>query len=531
MCNILIVTHAFLPDLDGGIIVAYDYANLLVDLGHKVTVLSKEYKNPIQSTKFTYIQIPNKYGEYFWMYNYGTFLKNMDLDGFDLILLNQCPSAAIAGKYFSKEQLSRTVPIIQGVEVEWVYRNVDLKSNLFYNVFLRMKHYHRKCLMSCRKIVSVSDFHRQKVISAGDFQSISNKFQVIYTGIDKELFREIPSDFRKQIVAFDKDILLTVSRIEKMKGLAEMLSVYKRLIEKNDRYIWVIIGDGPYLQSLKEEVKIDFKDLKLEDVKGEVVIRDQSINLSDLCMSSNIGSGDLTMVYTTKTDQEATMGFELSLNDILVERLISLFPDIDTLVPMLRSFEGMVDCQMTATCKADSTMSVLLPSVNASCYLSGKNMVLLDGETFTEISKTLMFKNKKRNMIDSIAVDLAIHDNKIEVFPFLVEMDRYKVAVGGTHNLDMTFDYHLSVLKSPVPFKLGIDIKGNLDDFKFKIVKCKYKDFLKPTKQAELDSTRRNVREEIRETIRKQIREAAPELGNSLSEIHPHTHGHVEEST
>ena len=57
-------------------------------------------------------------------------------------------------------------------------------------------------------------------------------------------------------------------------------------------------------------------------------------------------------------------------------------------------------------------------------------MVLLDGETFTEISKTLMFKNKKRNMIDSISVDLAIKDNKIEVFPFLVEMDRYKVAVG-----------------------------------------------------------------------------------------------------
>ena len=26
--NILIITHAFLPDLDGGIIVAYDYANL-----------------------------------------------------------------------------------------------------------------------------------------------------------------------------------------------------------------------------------------------------------------------------------------------------------------------------------------------------------------------------------------------------------------------------------------------------------------------------------------------------------------------
>ena len=88
-------------------------------------------------------------------------------------------------------------------------------------------------------------------------------------------------------------------------------------------------------------------------------------------------------------------------------------------------------------------------------------------------------------------------------------MDRYKVAVGGTHNLDMTFNYHISVLKSPVPFKLGIDIKGNLDDFKYSIVKCKYKDFLKPAKQAELDSTRRNIRQELREAVRKELAKTA----------------------
>ena len=265
--------------------------------------------------------------------------------------------------------------------------------------------------------------------------------------------------------------------------------------------------------SLQTDVRrIDFKDLELREVKGAVVVRDQSVNLSELSIDSNIGSGDLTMAYTAKDKRGATMGFELLMNQIQVEKLIGLFPAIDTLVPMLRSFEGVVDCRMTATCRTDSTMSVLLPSVNASCYMRGRHMVLLDGETFAEISKTLMFKNKKRNMIDSIAVDLAIRDNKMEVFPFLVEMDRYKVAVGGTQNLDMSFDYHISVLKSPVPFKLGIDIKGTMDDYKFKIVKCRYKDFLKPAKQAELDSTRRNVREEIRNEIRRQIRETAPEL-------------------
>ena len=253
--------------------------------------------------------------------------------------------------------------------------------------------------------------------------------------------------------------------------------------------------------------RILFRDLALEKVKGRVTVKNQSVELSNLYMSSNIGSGGLTMIYTARDTRGASMGFDLGMNQIQIAKLIGLFPAIDSLVPMLRSFEGVVDCQMTATCDADSTMSIVLPSLSASCYLSGKDMVLLDGETFAEISKTLMFKNKERNMIDSIAVDLAIRDSKIEVFPFLIEMDRYKVAVGGTHNLDMTFDYHISVLKSPVPFKLGLNISGNLDDFKIRVGKCKYKDFLKPAMQAELDSTRRNVREGIREAIRRQIRE------------------------
>ncbi|WP_075558081.1 AsmA-like C-terminal region-containing protein [Parabacteroides timonensis] len=269
--------------------------------------------------------------------------------------------------------------------------------------------------------------------------------------------------------------------------------------------------------------KIDFKDAELSNVEGEIIIRDQSVNLSNLAMNSNIGRGNMTMFYTAKDSRGASAGFDLDMEDVMVEKLISLYPAIDTLVPMLRSFEGVVDCQITATCKMDSMMSLELPSLHSACYLHGENMVLLDGETFTEISKTLMFKNKKRNVIDSISVDLAIKDNKIEVFPFLVEMDRYKVAVGGTHNLDMTFNYHLSVLKSPVPFKLGIDITGNLDNFKYKIVKCRYKDLFKPAKEAELDSTRTNVRKEIRESIRKQIKETAPELVSSLSSNHSAT--------
>ena len=90
------------------------------------------------------------------------------------------------------------------------------------------------------------------------------------------------------------------------------------------------------------------------------------------------------------------------------------------MLPMLRSFEGVVDCQLAVAAALDSSMNFLMPTVNAACRIHGENMVLLDGETFTEISKMLHFKNKKRNMIDKISVEMLVRDNQIEIFPFVI---------------------------------------------------------------------------------------------------------------
>ena len=113
-----------------------------------------------------------------------------------------------------------------------------------------------------------------------------------------------------------------------------------------------------------------------------------------------------------------------------------------------------------------------------------------------------MIKNKKRNLIDSISVDLAVKDGTVNIYPFLVEIDRYKAAVGGEHNIDMTFKYHISILKSPLPFRAGVDISGNLDKMKFKITKAKYKDLFIPSRRAKVDSTQLSLKSRIRELLR-----------------------------
>ena len=96
-------------------------------------------------------------------------------------------------------------------------------------------------------------------------------------------------------------------------------------------------------------------------------------------------------------------------------------------------------------------------------------------------------------------------------------MDRYKFAISGTQGLDMSFIYNISILQSPIPFRVGVKIFGNTDDFDFKIGKAQYKSDKLPVFSAVIDSTRINLREHISNIFKIGIDAAinnAPDIDN-----------------
>lgn len=76
------------------------------------------------------------------------------------------------------------------------------------------------------------------------------------------------------------------------------------------------------------------------------------------------------------------------------------------------------------------------------------------------------FKDKNRNLINHVNVNIAVKDNMLKIYPFIFDFDRYKLGIYGHNDLQMKFDYHVAVLKSPVPFKFGINIEGTPKDYK-----------------------------------------------------------------
>jgi hypothetical protein len=141
-------------------------------------------------------------------------------------------------------------------------------------------------------------------------------------------------------------------------------------------------------------------------------------------------------------------------------------------------------------------------TVRAASSISGTDMVLMDSEMFGDIAKSLRFSKKTENKVDSLSAEFTVLGEEIHVYPFLIVMDKYKAVISGRHYLDMTFDYNISVVQSPLPVRLAIDIKGTPDKYKYKLAKSNFPDFFRPTSQKLVDSRETELRKIIRDGLK-----------------------------
>jgi hypothetical protein len=217
-----------------------------------------------------------------------------------------------------------------------------------------------------------------------------------------------------------------------------------------------------------------FSNMKLIDFAGRVKVKDQHVSVANLSTSTKVGKLAMHLSYLCKDLQKADAALALNMDSVQIGELVTALPELDSIMPMLRSFDGSVACEASLTATLDSAMNVVLPSVNAGAWLRGDSLVLMDGETFSEIAKMLMFSKKTRNVIDSVSVELLVKNNEIEIYPFMVAMDKYRLGVGGKQGLDQSFNYHIALLK---PIRLGLDVYGkDFDHIKFKLASVKFKD-------------------------------------------------------
>ena len=249
-----------------------------------------------------------------------------------------------------------------------------------------------------------------------------------------------------------------------------------------------------------------YSDLLLHNLTGSVLSYDGALNLHNLAASSEVGSVDLSALYSAPAVDRMQFGFGLKLNRFNISQFLKLVPAVDSMMPLMRDFAGVVSANIAATAPIDREMNIPLPRLHAAINIQGDSLTVIDPDTFNKMAKWLFFKDKQKNMIDHMSAEMIVEDGVLRLFPFVFDFDRYRIGVQGSSDLAMNLNYHIAVLKSPLPFKFGINIKGNVDKMKIRLGKAHFNEKTGASTVAIVDTTRLNLLREIENVFRRGVR-------------------------
>ena len=270
----------------------------------------------------------------------------------------------------------------------------------------------------------------------------------------------------------------------------------------------------PFMVPLGMDVTLNTKATKLlvgetivEDLGGTVTVKDGVLVLEEMGFTCDAARMQLTAIYKSPRMNHLFAYVDFHLMDIQIADLIEMIPDIDTIVPMLKSFAGRAEFHFAAQTNLNANYDIKYSTLRAAASISGQDLVVLDNETFSTIAKYLRFKKQTENKVDSISVEMTVFQKNVDLYPFLVSMDKYQAIVAGHYVINQNYDCHLSLVESPLPARLGLNVYGSPDKMKYKLEKPQYATLFKPEKRNVVEQETMKLKQMITQALKANVKE------------------------
>jgi glycosyltransferase involved in cell wall biosynthesis len=252
--RILQVIPFFTPEMGGSAEVAYQITKHISEMGNEVTVVTSDYRKNFSSFpkgNFEVIFIPNLISKFGFFIN-PRLIKwaKENVPNYDVIHLHTVrtfQNAIVhhyAKRYHRPTILSAhgTLPLI--VQRQFFKKVFDVLAG-------------RSILNSARYFIAVSSFEADQYRQAG---IENNRIRMIYNGINLDEFANLPTrgTFRKTIpgIAENTRIILSISRLHKIKGLNSLLEALSYLQTYPEKVLLVMVGpDEGELANLQDLTK------------------------------------------------------------------------------------------------------------------------------------------------------------------------------------------------------------------------------------------------------------------------------------
>lgn len=306
--------------------------------------------------------------------------------------------------------------------------------------------------------------------------SVRTPLKIRFTAdVDNLDLNQIAYNFRLgQALEAKKGYLSRISP-EEEDALVEAASAVPVEGESTDTVPLLVPRNIDALVKLRSK-SILYDNIHLYDASTSVAMNDGAFSVDSLVASTDFGDAYMNLLYSSRDVEKMNIALDLGFSKVDIGSFMESFPQVPEMMPVITNLDGMVGARLTGSVEMFPNMDLDIASLNAVLNISGKDLTLNQDDMIRKVARMMFIRKNGPLNISDMDIQVAVHDNVLRLYPFTFGLEKYKFALLGENDLANNMYYHLSVLKSPIPFKFGINIKGTFDNPKFRFGGAKYKE-------------------------------------------------------
>jgi hypothetical protein len=189
--------------------------------------------------------------------------------------------------------------------------------------------------------------------------------------------------------------------------------------------------------------KVIFDNLNMDNVKGQITVRNGKVEMKNLAMNELGGSLGVNGSYDTSVDpKQPQLSLSLDIKNVSFAQTFSTFTTIQQIAPIFESVLGNFSTSMQLSSPLGSDFMPVLTSLKANGLLQSSDVEVKDVKALDMVASALKNDQLKDIRVKDLKLPFSIDEGRVKTQPFDVNMGNLgKMNLSGTTGLDQTIDY------------------------------------------------------------------------------------------
>ncbi len=216
--------------------------------------------------------------------------------------------------------------------------------------------------------------------------------------------------------------------------------------------------------------KVLYDNITLENVSGNLLVKDEAVQISDLASETLDGRIVMNGSYSTKDNTKTPyVNMEYDLKDINVVRAFTTFNSMEKLAPIAKFLKGNFSSKMKVTGNLNENMMPEMMTFGGEGLFAVLEASVAGFKPLDKIGEALQIKELEKIKKFDASTIFSFADGRVQVKPFDIKPFGIKMNIFGSHGFDQSLDY---IIKAQVPRdKLGAQAKSLVNNIRDQLSK------------------------------------------------------------